>query len=339
MARGQRVGVVTNDQAEGLVDTHSLRSQGLPVQEVAGACFCCRFDDLMGKVECLSQSERPDVILAEPVGSCTDLVATVVQPLKDLYGDRFSVAPYPVLFKPSHGLKILRGEAGSGFSPKAAYIFRKQLEEADAIVLNRIDELTPAAVEELTGLVASQYPGVPVLRLSAKTGQGMEALTELLDQQGQFGRRILDIDYDVYAEGEAELGWLNSSAHIRSATAFDLDALLLDVITRLRSALAGRGAEVAHLKVIGLSEGFFGVANLVSSGTEPELSLRSHHEVKEADVIVNARVALEPAVLREEVERVLQGVCAARAATLRIHNTQSFRPGRPQPTHRYAEAK
>src|SRR5206468_5662056 len=53
IARGQRVGVVTNDQAEDLVDTHSLRSQGLSVQEVAGACFCCRFDDLMGKVECL----------------------------------------------------------------------------------------------------------------------------------------------------------------------------------------------------------------------------------------------------------------------------------------------
>src|SRR5262249_44600919 len=111
LARGQRVGIVTNDQAEDLVDTHSLRSQGLPVEEVAGACFCCRFDDLMGKVECLGKAERPDVILAEPVGSCTDLVATVVQPLKDLYGDRFSVAPYPVLFKPGHGLNVLRSEA------------------------------------------------------------------------------------------------------------------------------------------------------------------------------------------------------------------------------------
>src|SRR5262245_47661611 len=182
LGRGQRVGVVTNDQAADLVDTHNLRSQGLPVQEVAGACFCCRFDDLMGKVGCLEQDQRPDVILAEPVGSCTDLVATVVQPLKDLYGARFSVAPYPVLFKPSHGLKILRGEDGSGFSPKAAYIFRKQLEEADAVVINRADELTPAVAEELTRLVAAQYPGVPVLRVSAKTGQGFDALTALLDQ-------------------------------------------------------------------------------------------------------------------------------------------------------------
>src|SRR5215470_14545102 len=79
MARGQRVGLVTNDQAQDLVDTNSLRGQGFPVEEVAGACFCCRFDELMEKVESLEESQRPDVILAEPVGSCTDLVATVVQ--------------------------------------------------------------------------------------------------------------------------------------------------------------------------------------------------------------------------------------------------------------------
>src|SRR5215467_3162305 len=77
--RGQRVGLVTNDQAQDLVDTNSLRAQGFPVAEVAGACFCCRFDDLVAQVRQLEQKDRPDVILAEPVGSCTDLVATVVQ--------------------------------------------------------------------------------------------------------------------------------------------------------------------------------------------------------------------------------------------------------------------
>src|ERR1044071_3371470 len=78
VGQGQRVGLVTNDQAADLVDTNSLRAQGFPVEEVAGACFCCRFDDLVNRVEKLSADERPDVILAEPVGSCTDLVATVV---------------------------------------------------------------------------------------------------------------------------------------------------------------------------------------------------------------------------------------------------------------------
>src|SRR5207237_7939785 len=249
--RGQRVGIVTNDQAEDLVDTHNLRSQGLSVEEVAGACFCCKFNDLMDKVDLLKKAEKPDVVLAEPVGSCTDLVATVVQPLKDLYGEKFSVAPYAVLFKPSHGLKILKDQPDSGFSPKAAYIFRKQLEEADAIVINRLDELKPAETEELRALVAVQYPGVPVLRMSAKTGQGFEGLTQLLERQGRFGQRILDIDYDIYAEGEAELGWLNSSVQVKAARPFALDQLLLDTVAELQQALAAEGAEVAHLKAIG----------------------------------------------------------------------------------------
>jgi G3E family GTPase len=337
--RGHKVGLVTNDQAQDLVDTHSLRAQGFPVEEIAGACFCCRFDDLVEKVGCLESSERPDVILAEPVGSCTDLVATVVQPFKDLYGERFEVAPYAVLFKPSHGLRILRDEADSGFSPKAAYIFYKQLEEADAVVINRIDELSAVELSELSRLVAERYPGVPIVRMSAKTGQGFDGLAELLDQQGNFGRRILNIDYDIYAEGEAELGWLNSSAALHGAKAFSLDEVLLDVVRDLQAALGKARAEVAHLKVIGLWEGAFGVANLVSSRTQPELSLPSRARGTQAELIVNARVALDPAVLEEEVRRAVTAVCRSHGITPDFGKTQSFRPGRPQPTHRYATAK
>jgi Ni2+-binding GTPase involved in maturation of urease and hydrogenase len=339
MNRGQKVGLVTNDQAQDLVDTHTLREQGFSVEEVAGACFCCKFNELLDKVGSLEHNQQPDIILAEPVGSCTDLVATVVQPLKDLYGARFDVAPYPVIFKPSHGLKILRNESGAGFSPKAAYIFRKQLEEADAILINRIDELPAAQIDELFRLVSEQYPGVPVLRMSAKTGQGFEALTQLLDQQGNFGRKILDIDYDIYAEGEAELGWLNSSVRLHAPTTFALDPLLLEVVQELQRTLAGTGAEIAHLKAIGLWEGFFGVANLVSSQGKPELSLPSNCQVKDTDVIVNARVAIDPAILQQHVEKVLTQAAQARGAQVEVHQTQSFRPGRPQPTHRYAAAK
>ncbi len=148
-----------------------------------------------------------------------------------------------MLFKPSHGLRILQGDSGpkSGFSPKAAYIFRKQLEEADAIVINRIDEMDPDGLAKLSDLVHRTFRGTPLLHLSAKTGRGFEALTELLEQQGRFGRKILDIDYDVYAAGEAELGWLNSSMSVVAASPFAVDALLLLVATRLRDTLTPLG--------------------------------------------------------------------------------------------------
>src|SRR5690606_3687975 len=116
-----------------------------------------------------------DVILAEPVGSCTDLVATVLQPIKQLFDARFSIAPYAVILKPSHGRKILSGEAG-GFSPKAEYILKKQLEEADVILINRIDELDPAQADELEALLVAHHPETPVLRVSARTGDGFAEL-------------------------------------------------------------------------------------------------------------------------------------------------------------------
>ncbi|MEO1994546.1 MAG: GTP-binding protein [Planctomycetaceae bacterium] len=336
--QGLNVGIVTNDQAVDLVDTNSLRSQGFEVGEVAGACFCCNFDELMGTIAELGGSGRPDMILAEPVGSCTDLVATVIQPIKRMFAAEFVIAPYCVILKPSHGRRVLKNQRQAGFSPKAAYILQKQLEEADAILLNRVDEMSESDVTELQELVQSRHPGVPVLRLSAKTGTGFQSLIELIDQDGDFGRRVLDIDYDVYAAGEAELGWLNSSVRIQSADAFDLDSFLVDTVRTMKGRLKAMEAETAHLKTIGLWEGFFGVANLVSSENEPELSLASNCTVDAMDLIVNARVACDPDALESLTRDTVLEVCRNYGAEAEFRQTQSFRPGRPVPTHRFLEA-
>tara|TARA_R110002073_G_scaffold133122_14_gene280272 strand:- start:40761 stop:41864 length:1104 start_codon:yes stop_codon:yes gene_type:complete len=335
--QGLKVGIVTNDQATDLVDTHTLRSQGFQVGEVAGACFCCNFNELTNTTDQLQCDDKPDVILAEPVGSCTDLVATVVRPLMQLFGDRFDVAPYGVILKPSHGRRILKGDPKAGFSPKAAYIFKKQLEEADFVLINRADELSEQELDELTRLVASEAPNVPLLRISAKTGDGFDAFLELLDQRGEFGRRILEMDYDVYAEGEAELGWLNMSLTATGETEFDLDALVLDIVNRLQTSLANATAETAHLKAIGLSDGAHAVANLVSSDTSSELSLPSEHKTKSAELVVNARVAIDPAQLQTLVESAVEQACEHHGAKTEVRQTQAFRPGRPVPTHRITE--
>lgn len=336
--QGKKVAIVTNDQTNDLVDTHRLQQQGYHVGEVAGACFCCNFNELTGTVEKLSAEERPDVILAEPVGSCTDLVATVIRPLAQVYRQPFDMKPYGVIIKPSHGLRILKGQEKSGFSPKAAYIFEKQIEEADFVVINRIDELKPEQVQELTALLTEKFPGRPIVRMSAKTGEGFDAYCAFLEQSGEFGRRVMDLDYDVYAEGEAELGWLNSNITVSAEKDYALDDLLLGVVRSLKTSLAAEEAETAHLKAIGLWEGFYGVANLVSSFTEAELSLPSRAMVKEAQLVVNARVAIAPERLTELVREAVLSTCESLGARADFASIQSFRPGRPVPTHRITSA-
>ena len=144
----------------------------------------------------------------------------------------------------------------------------------------------------------------------------------------------MEVDYDIYAEGEAELGWLNSQVVVESKQEFELDQLLVDLIRRLHARLLSASAEAAHLKVIGLCDTSYAVANVVSNQTGPELSLASGTKTMTANVVVNARVAIDPADLEVMVREELDSATEAIGATHNVVSLQSFRPGRPVPTHR-----
>ncbi len=329
------VGLVTNDQAYNLVDTESLRAQGFRVGEVPGACFCCKFDDLVDTVSQLSETDAPDVIIAEPVGSCTDLVATVIEPMRHLYADRFEVGRLAVLLKPEHGRKILSDGITAGFSPKAAYIFLKQIEEADIVAINKIDKLTDSQQQELLELVKQRFPEKEVVAVSAREGNGFGELIEAIDEPAYAHKEFMDVDYDVYAEGEAELGWLNCQVRVESdGGVFSLDELLVSLVGRLRDGLAALNAEPAHLKIMGQTPESFGVANLVDSASDVDLSLASEVNTASADLTINARVAFAPEDLEQVVTTSVAYVAVQFGLTHAITGMQRFRPGRPVPTHR-----
>lgn len=333
-AQGRRVALVTNDQAFDLVDTQTLRQQGFSVGEVPGACFCCKFDDLLATVGDLNESEHPEIILAEPVGSCTDLVATVIEPMRQLYGDRFQLGPFTVLLKPSHGQKILSGKP-AGFSPQAAYIFEKQLEEADIIGINKVDRLSESQRSELRSLVSKRFPEKPILELSARDGVGIEPWMELLEQDRTASQAFMDVDYDTYAIGEAELGWLNCQVQVEATEAFSLDELLLDFTARIAARLRSAEAETAHLKILGEGGESSALVNLVDSDHDAELSVSSRASCTTAHLVVNARVATAPETLEAELRRAGDELLGGRDdMTMHWKSVQCFRPGRPVPTHR-----
>ena len=334
--QGQGVAVVTNDQAEGLVDTQVLQAAGFSVGEVPGACFCCKFDELVDTVSRLAQQFRPQVILAEPVGSCTDLVATVAEPLRRLYPGQYMLAPFVVLLKPEHGFRILRRQRG--FSPKAAYIFHKQLEEADVVAINKVDRLSPQQVQEIRQLVQDHYPDKPVLAISARGGTGFDELLEHLEAACPRSRRLMDVDYDLYAEGEAELGWLNCSFYLTADfDPFSLDRVAQEYLDRFAQHLGDRG-EVCHVKIAAGYQTDLAVANWTSNDSPRELSLASGAQVPEAHVTLNARVATDPEQLEHLARACAEELAGHWNLQLSGFQARSFRPARPVPTHRVTEA-
>ncbi len=107
-------------------------------------------------------------------------------------------------------------------------------------------------------------------------------------------RRRLTVDYDAYAAGEAELGWLNAALLVRSAELFALDELLLELLGVIREQLRSSGAETAHLKVLGSWGGSSAVANLVANELSPELSQASGAQVTTAHLTINAEWRSNP---------------------------------------------
>lgn len=339
--RGHRVGLIDNDQGSRLVDTALIAARGFDVEEISGGCFCCRFNSLVEAADKLTSRVRPDVFIAEPVGSCTDLVATVTYPLRRLYGDQYRIAPLSVVVDPIRAARMLGIEPGPRFSAKVEYIYGKQLEEADVIVVNKVDLLAPDRRRAIVQALDERYPQAAVLAVSARTGEGLESWFETLLARTQTARAVMDVDYDVYAEGEALLGWMNAACRLEASAPVDGNALLKALAEALRTRLNALGGEIAHLKMTlepdgGLGE--LGVVNLVRNDYVPELSESLESRLRAGHLTLNMRVEAAPEALRAAWAEVVAsfGSQPFELTTLKFQadHLEAFRPGKPQPTHR-----
>jgi len=231
---GLKVGLITNDQGSELVDTAMLRSRGFATEEIPGGCFCCRFNSLVDAANKLTQQNRPDVFIAEPVGSCTDLVATVTYPLRRMYGGDFAVAPLSVLLDPVRAQRVLGLAEGGKFSEKVLYIYRKQLEEADLIVINKRELLDTAQLAQLQAKLSAEFPRGEILAVSARNGAGLADWFARIASAEQPGGEAMAVDYKVYADGEALLGWLNCTVALAATPTFDGNAVLVSLAHRMQ---------------------------------------------------------------------------------------------------------
>ncbi len=324
------VGLITNDQGAGLVDTAMARASDFPVEEISGGCFCCRFNSLAEATRKLTATTCPDVFIAEPVGSCTDLMATVALPMKHLYGDNYRIAPLSVLVDPIRAMRVLGIGDGRPFAPKVTYIYLKQLEEANLLVVNKCDLLDAAQTARLCEALKTRFPRAEVFVVSARRGDGLAAWFDRCLSDELSATDIMDMDYITYGVGEAMLGWLNATASLAGPTV-DGNELLLRIGCVLRDRLAKTDVEVAHLKMTltAVGDGLdIAVANLVRTDATPELSFRLEEPFTEGELTVNLRAQAEPSLLERIVRDVL-GECGASLGTL-----ASFKPGQPNPTHR-----
>ena len=325
--RGMRCAVILNDQGKELVDTRHAEAQGVLAREVTGGCFCCRFSGLLDLIEEL-RDRGLDVIFAEPVGSCTDISATVFGPLLG-EGQRYRVAPFTVLIDPARETELFREDADSDM----AFLFQKQLQEADLVCVTKAD-LYPEA-DGPPGLTPISS-GHAARWLSAKTGQGVqEWLDEILFGAIEAGGTTLDIDYARYARAEAALAWLNLSFVLEPALAVSPALVVGPFLDALDVALTEAEIPIVHLKVFDNSACGWVKAAHCANGEEPRVegdldaSPAERHEL-----LVNLRARGDPANVQRVVEGQLRQL-GGRVSDIRL---ECFSPSAPKPERRVPRA-
>ena len=223
--------------------------------------------------------------------------------------------------------------AGHSFSTKVLYVYGKQLEEAEVIVINKCDLLDSGRQDRLETALRSAYPKADVVRISARSETGIGEWLERITGAEMEAEAAPEVDYQIYAEGEALLGWLNATIAVRAHHEIDGNELLKGVAERTRKALTG--VEIAHLKMTLVPDedgNDIGVLNLVRNDGAAELSHTLKAPLAAGELLLNLRAEGDPELLR----RCVLDALAACGCEADVKHLEHFRPGKPEPTYRMA---
>lgn len=322
--RGMRSALVMNDQGEALVDTEHASLHGLHRGEVTGGCFCCRFSELLRVMDQLREY-APDIIFAEPVGSCTDISATTLQPLL-AYSDQYRLAPFTVLVAPERATQMLLPDADIHMK----FLFRKQLEEADLVCFSKSD--TTSAFPSM-----DEFGMRDVRRISARSGSSVAAwLDEVLAGELSAGKHILDIDYEQYARAEAALSWMNLQVDLSTESPVSPAAMLGPLLDDLDDRLSANGISIVHMKAIMNSDKGFVKAAICANGQDPivEGNLDASPATKHS-LLLNLRAV----GAASEVQSIVEERVHRLTANLENFRISCFHPSAPKPERRIDDAR
>lgn len=334
MAQGLKVGVITNDQGKYLVDTHFMRLNDIPAVEVNGGCFCCNYGDFNQSLEQITQEIKPDVVFAESVGSCADIIATVVKPLMEFKTAHEEDTTLST-FTDARLLKIYLEGGDLPFQDNVIYIFEQQIQESGILVVNKVDLLEDLVLGDLLDRTARRFPEKQILPLVSLMPESVTPWLESL--QGAFPRTSepLQISYKLYGSGEQELAWYDARFRVESGSKPAI-AWVQDFLGLVAQQISEQAIPVGHLKFL-LSDGVHHQKISLVSG-DATLAYVIDRPAKwgtTVELTINARAECPQEELLQLFQRCLRQSTDSVKIKVTILAEEAFHPGFPNPTYRF----
>lgn len=326
--------VITNDQGKCLVDSMVMHEANIPYAEVTGGCFCCNYNELDSQIDILQKDYNPSSIFAEFVGSCTDLIATVLKPLLQYRESEIEQVTFSSFVDSQLLLMHLQGKI-LPFNYETNYIWEKQIEEAEILIINKIDLLSQNEFESLQTLIKDLFSSKKVLFQNSLESDSIENWIEILANSEQIKEHnVIDIDYEKYGAGEANLAWLDEEIEIISTNSTSVEHTY-DFIRKLSNDIVEKKFPIGHLKFFIKYNDHSSKISYTTVLDEDRHDPISFEKSGSVYLLINARIQSSPDELSKILFNNLNELKLVEGVTISEKFLSYFQPGFPNPIHRF----
>ena len=181
---GLKVAVIVNDMSEVNIDADLVRDGGANLSrtdeklvEMTNGCICCTLrDDLLREIRALAESDRFDYLLIESTGISEPLPVAATFDFRNEEGDSLSdVAVLDTMVTVVDAVNLLRDYSSTDFirdrgeslgaddKRTMVDLLVEQIEFADVVVLNKIDDASRDQLEAARKIIRALNPGADIV--------------------------------------------------------------------------------------------------------------------------------------------------------------------------------
>jgi Ni2+-binding GTPase involved in maturation of urease and hydrogenase len=339
LQQGKKVAIVTNDKGHYQVDAAFFKTAQIPTAQVAGGCFRCSFDEFKDQIASLYHTVNPDVLFAESVGSCVDLVNTVFPPLQSIPGIVLEAPTFSVFTDIRLFRRWFTGQP-LPFSDSIIYTYGKQIDETQLLVLNKMDLLNPGERSTILQEAQLRFPEKRILLQNSLPDAGDFTWVCSLDKEsGAPTMPEFHVDYPVYMDAERKMAWYDRMFMIHPAVTPHSRPGAIAIISNLIQALHEQSIPVAHLKfhisdineMVKLS---FTALDLTSDYLNRDWQIKIPSTLDGSImIIVNARVEMQSDLFSEMMDIAISSACSSEGIKIETIGGTAYHPQVMPVTH------